>query len=131
MSPSATSNGTSNGVADKSHSALDWHTFRNVIDGELTTTEKTRTGINPANSEPNDPVPVSTPEDVDRAIAAAEKAFRGWADTPYEERRKAINKFADAIEAEKDNFAKLLVKEQGKPVRSSPHFPPANLSPLD
>lgn len=116
MSPSATSNGVTNGATNGAHSPLDWNTFHNVINGELTTTEKTRTGINPATSEPNDPVPVSTPDDVDRAVAAAEKAFRGWADTPYDERRKAVNAFADAIEAEKENFSKLLVKEQGKPV---------------
>ncbi|ETN42322.1 uncharacterized protein HMPREF1541_01476 [Cyphellophora europaea CBS 101466] len=116
MSPSATSNGTTNGATNGAHSVLDWHSFCNVIDGKLTTTEKTRTGINPATSEPNDPVPVSTPEDVDRAVAAAEKAFPSWADTPYGERRKAVNAFADALEGEKENFAKLLVKEQGKPL---------------
>ena len=116
MSPSATSNGTTNGATNGAHSVLDWHSFCNVIDGKLTTTKKTRTGINPATSEPNDPVPVSTPEDVDRAVAAAEKAFPSWADTPYGERRKAVNAFADALEGEKENFAKLLVKEQGKPV---------------
>lgn len=116
MSPSATSNGVTNGATNGAAPALDWNTFRNVINGELTATEKTRTGINPATSEPNEPVPVSTPDDVDRAVAAAEKAFPAWAETPYEERRKAINAFADAIEAEKENFSKLLVKEQGKPV---------------
>lgn len=116
MSPSAETNGHTNGASNGNHSALDWNTFANVIDGELSTTSKTRTGINPATGEPNEPVPVSTPEDVDRALEAAKRAFPGWAETPYEERRKAVNAFADAIEAEKENFSKLLVKEQGKPV---------------
>ena len=114
MAPSAMSNGTS---TNGEHQKLDWTAFYNVIDGELTSTEKTRTGINPATSEPNDPVPVSTPDDVHKAVAAGQKAFRSWADTPWAERKKAILAFTDGIEAEKENFSKLLVKEQGKPVR--------------
>lgn len=104
-------NGTTNGVA-----GLDWHTFHNVIHGKLASTSKTRSSINPATGEPNDPVPVSTPEDVDKAVAAAEKAFKSWSKVDYEDRRKAVLAFADAVEKEKDGFAKLLVKEQGKPV---------------
>ncbi len=114
MAPSVMSNGTS---TNGDHAKLDWTTFYNVIDGELTSTEKTRTGINPATSEPNDPVPVSTREDVDKAVAAGQKAFRSWADTPWAERKRAVLAFTDGIEAEKENFSKLLVKEQGKPVR--------------
>lgn len=123
MSPSAETNGHTNGASNGTSSKLDWNTFANVIDGEISTTSKTRTGINPATGEPNEPVPVSTPEDVDRALDAAKRAFPGWAETPFEERRRAVNDFADAIEAEKENFSKLLVKEQGKPVNpESLHF---------
>ena len=58
---------------------------------------------------------VSTPEDVDRAVEAGQRAFRSWSKTTYAERQKALLAFADALEAEKDNFTKLLVQEQGKP----------------
>lgn len=96
---------------------LDWTTFHNTIDGKLTTTSKTRHSINPATGKPNPEVPLSTPEDVDKAMAAGKRAFRGWADTPWEKRKQAVLAFADAIEAEKPAFSKMLTQEQGKPVR--------------
>lgn len=111
------SHATQNGVNGASSSGgLDFTTFSNVIDGKLSPTSKTRHGINPATGEPNPEVPVSTPEDVDKAVAAAKKAFKGWAKTPYAERQKAVLAFADGLEKEKDGFAKLLTQEQGKPV---------------
>ncbi|OCT47674.1 putative aldehyde dehydrogenase-like protein [Cladophialophora carrionii] len=113
MAPHATENGAANGASTE---GLDFTTFSNVIDGKLSSTEKTRHGINPATGKPNHEVPVSTPEDVDRAMAAAKRAFKPWAKTPYAERQKAVNAFADALEKEKDGFAKLLTKEQGKPL---------------
>ena len=35
---------------------------------------------------------------------------------PWEERKKALLAFNDALEEEKDGFVKLLTTEQGKPV---------------
>ena len=113
MAPHATENGATNGT---SSGGLDFTTFSNVIDGKLSSTEKTRHGINPATGKPNPEVPVSTPEDVDRAMAAGKKAFKPWAKTPYAERQKAVLAFADALEKEKDAFAKMLTQEQGKPL---------------
>ncbi|KPM42673.1 hypothetical protein AK830_g3900 [Neonectria ditissima] len=96
--------------------SLNFSQFQNVIDGKLVSTEKTRHGINPATLEELPPVPVSTPKDVDAAIAAAKRAFRGWADTPLEDRQKAVSRYADALLEQKDEFAKMLVLEQGKPL---------------
>lgn len=104
----------------QSGGSLDFSTFYNVIDGKLSPTQKIRHGINPATEELNPEVPVSTLEDVDRAVEAGQRAFRSWSKTTYEERRKALLAFADALEAERDKFANLLVKEQGKPVSSCP-----------
>lgn len=118
MSPSADSHGTTNG-ANGTDASLDWSTFKNTINGKQASTEKTRHGINPATGKPNPEVPVSTPDDVEKAIAAAQKAFKPWAKTPYSERKKAVLAFADALVAEKDGFAKMLTQEQGKPVCDS------------
>ena len=113
MAPHASGDGVANGT---SGAGLDFTTFSNVIDGKLSSTEKTRHGINPATGKPNPEVPVSTPEDVDKAMAAGKKAFKPWAKTPYAERQKAVRGFADALEKEKDGFAKILTQEQGKPI---------------
>ncbi|KAL4877826.1 Aldehyde/histidinol dehydrogenase [Aspergillus karnatakaensis] len=95
---------------------LDTTTFRNVINGELTSTATTRHGVNPANKEPNPEVPVATQEDLDRAVKAARAAFKKWSKTTYEERRKAIFAYADTLEAHTDDLAALLTREQGKPL---------------
>ncbi|KAM5470719.1 hypothetical protein MauCBS54593_003760 [Microsporum audouinii] len=94
---------------------LDFTTFHNIINGELTSTAKTRHNINPATGEPNAEVPVSTAEDVDAAVAAAQEAFKLWSKTSHEEREKALVGFADAIEAHAEQFLNLLIREQGKP----------------
>lgn len=102
---------------------LDFTKFYNTINGKLTTTEKVRQGVNPATLEPLYDVPVATPKDVDTAVEAAQVAFKTWKKTTWEERKKAVSAFADAFMAHKDEFAKLLTKEQGKPVSTrSPLF---------
>ena len=61
-------------------------------------------------------MPVSTQEDLERAIAAAQQAFLCWSKVPITERRTAISEFANGIEANKELFAKMLTAEQGKPL---------------
>ena len=73
-------------------------------------------GINPANKQQNPPVPVANEADLDRAVNGARAAFMKWSKTPLEERRKAVAAYGDAIEANKDAFARLLTREQGKPI---------------
>lgn len=104
------------------HASLDWSNFQNTINGKLESTKETRHSINPATGEANPEVPVATKDDVDRAMQAAKKAFKGWANTPWNDRRDALLAFADAVEAEKDGFVEMLIKEQGKPVCPAPPF---------
>ncbi|EFR05203.1 betaine aldehyde dehydrogenase [Nannizzia gypsea CBS 118893] len=96
---------------------LDFTTFHNTIDGKLTATSTTRRGVNPATKELiNAEVPVSTLADVDNAVAAAQVAFKKWSKTTFEERRRALHAFADGLDHYKEEFADLLVLEQGKPL---------------
>ena len=91
--------------------------YQNTINGKLSSTKETRHGINPATGKPNPEVPVSTQQDVDSAVSAGKEAFKSWKKVPYEERKKAVLAFADALEKHSSDFAKLLTQEQGKPVR--------------
>lgn len=59
-------------------------------------------------------MPVSTAEDLDRAVDAASRAFRQWSRTSFDERRTVIHSFADLIAANKEGLAALLSREQGK-----------------
>ncbi|KAJ6091615.1 hypothetical protein N7467_003584 [Penicillium canescens] len=95
---------------------LDFTTFFNVIDNQLTSTSQTRHGVNPANTQPNPPVPVSTQDDLDKAVKSARAAFKTWSKTSFDDRRKALLAWADAIDANADGFAKTLTMEQGKPL---------------
>lgn len=90
--------------------------FVQIIDGKPSPTSQSRNGINPATKENKADVPLCSKDDLDRAVAAGKKAFDSWSKTPYEERRKAVLAYADAIDNVKDEFAALLTAEQGKPV---------------
>src|SRR5262245_46756699 len=52
----------------------------------------------------------------EQAVAAAKAAFPSWAATPLRVRGGLLAKLADALEAEKGAFARLLTQEQGKPL---------------
>lgn len=114
----AITNGQTNGASANQSEPLDWTTFSNTINGKLESTQKTRHGILPATGEDGPEVPLSTPDDVERAMTAAQAAFVTWSEVPYAERRAAVLAYADAIAVEKDVFSHMLTKEQGKPVSS-------------
>jgi acyl-CoA reductase-like NAD-dependent aldehyde dehydrogenase len=62
-------------------------------------------------------VPKGTPEDVDRAVAAARLAFdRGWALTETAERAHWLRKLADALEQRVPQIAETIAREVGMPI---------------
>jgi 1-pyrroline dehydrogenase len=83
--------------------------------------------INPATGKVIAHVPKGTAEDVDRAVAAARKAFDGgWSDTTPRMRSEMMLKLADAIEAAGDELAQIESENVGKPlaVMKSEEIPP-------
>ncbi|KAI0449571.1 aldehyde dehydrogenase [Xylaria acuta] len=106
----------------KNSSSIKFETFSNVISGATTDASVGgRQLINPSTGDNNPTVPLSTPEDVDRAVEAAKKAATTWAAVPWDERANALRRFADAIEAAAGDFAKLVMMEQGKPPMWAQH----------
>lgn len=93
--------------------------FFNTVNGNLSGTEKTRHGINPATSGANPPVPLCTLRDVDLAVTAGKRAFGEWSKEPLNKRQKAVLDAANILEDNKTDLAKLLTLEQGKPVRGT------------
>ena len=90
-------------------------TYANLIDGEMVTTDRTMDVINPATEEVIAQVPASGSDELNRAVAAARRAFKSWKATPVDERRAAIHAIAAAIKANADELHRLLTQEQGKP----------------
>src|SRR5437667_6122742 len=83
--------------------------------------------VNPATGKVLAHVPTGTDEDVNRAVAAARKAFDGgWSDTTPRERSERMLKLADAIEANADELAQIESENVGKPLAAmkSEEIPP-------
>ncbi|MEA2313686.1 MAG: betaine-aldehyde dehydrogenase, partial [Solirubrobacteraceae bacterium] len=71
----------------------------NFIGGESAASEgETEPVLNPASGEELARAPRSTPQDVDRAVAAARGAFEGWSTVPPAQRAQALLSLANVIE---------------------------------
>ncbi|MET3922605.1 aldehyde dehydrogenase family protein [Arthrobacter sp. UYEF20] len=77
---------------------------------------ETRTIFDPATGEPVGEAPVHTVEDLEQAIAAAAAAQPAWAALGHEVRSAALLRAADAVERSAEELARLLSREQGKPL---------------
>ncbi|HEY7514276.1 MAG TPA: aldehyde dehydrogenase family protein [Vicinamibacteria bacterium] len=72
--------------------------------------------VNPATEEVLDSVPRASAADVDRAVAAATRAFPEWRRTPGIERGDKLHHAARAIREDREGLAILLTREGGKPL---------------
>ncbi|MEO5320823.1 aldehyde dehydrogenase family protein [Arthrobacter sp. CC3] len=79
-------------------------------------TGETRTILDPATGEPVGEAPVHSVEDLEAAIAAAAAAQPAWAALGHDARSAALLKAADAVERSAEELARLLSREQGKPL---------------
>src|ERR1700687_5397505 len=71
--------------------------------------------INPATGEVIAEVPKGTEADVDRAVAAARKAYIDWFETVPKERSEMLLKLAEVINADAEEMANLESANVGKP----------------
>src|SRR5919197_1209255 len=91
--------------------------LQNFIGGEFVDPAdgQTEEVLNPATGEAIAEAPMSTAEDVERAVAAAREAFDAWAATTPGERSLMLLKLAGAIEDHADELADLESANAGKP----------------
>src|SRR6266536_1547161 len=76
--------------------------------------------INPA--DPDDVIaefPAALAEDVQRAIDAAQAAFRSWKNTPGPERGRVLWRAADIARRRADEIARTLTREEGKVLKEA------------
>src|SRR5580765_7485598 len=94
-------------------------TLRNWIDGEWVpaASGKTIEVLNPATREVIARAPDSGPEDVDRAVRAARRAFDqdGWPSVSARERGRILFRLGDHLKANAKRFAELESTNNGKP----------------
>ncbi|HET9720803.1 MAG TPA: aldehyde dehydrogenase family protein [Solirubrobacteraceae bacterium] len=78
----------------------------------------TEDAVSPATGEILGTVVQAGPEDVDRAVAAATEAFTGWSRATAFERAAALHRVADACARRRDELARALTLDQGKPLQA-------------
>ena len=89
--------------------------YKNLIDGEMVDNGEWLEVLSPANEQVVGRVPACGKDELDRAVAAARRAFKEWKKTPQEERQKVVQGIAAAIKGNADELYRLLTSEQGKP----------------
>jgi acyl-CoA reductase-like NAD-dependent aldehyde dehydrogenase len=90
--------------------------FKLLIDGDLVEGADRLAVINPATGESFATCARADAAQLERAVAAAKRAFPAWRDSGHPNRQAYLHKLADAMEARADDFARLLTREQGKPL---------------
>ncbi|NBT99726.1 MAG: aldehyde dehydrogenase family protein, partial [Betaproteobacteria bacterium] len=73
---------------------------------------------NPATRQAFALVPRARSADVDRAVKAAGTAFSRWKKTSAAERGRLLYRIADAMEAAKEDLAKMISRENGNALRT-------------
>ncbi len=90
--------------------------LKNYIGGEWvdSTSTKTEIVLNPATGEAIAEIPLSTKEDVDRAVQAANETFKTWSQTAVPKRARILFGFQQLLVDKWEYLAKLITIENGK-----------------
>lgn len=90
--------------------------FALTIDGQQVSAADSFDVLDPALGTAFAAAPAASRQQLDDAVAAARRAFPGWAARTQQERQAAVNAMADIIEAHAGDLAALVTREQGKPL---------------
>ncbi|MBY0299067.1 MAG: NAD-dependent succinate-semialdehyde dehydrogenase [Methylobacterium sp.] len=71
---------------------------------------------NPATGDTLAQLAVASRDDLDAALAAADRGFAAWRKVSAFERSKVLRKAADLLRARADEIARIMTLEQGKPL---------------
>src|ERR1035441_3567477 len=77
------------------------------------------TVINPATEEPISTISLGSGADVDRAVAAAKRAFESYSETSRDERLALLRRVLDVYQAKMDQMAETISQEMGAPISLS------------
>ncbi|AOM84519.1 CoA-acylating methylmalonate-semialdehyde dehydrogenase [Salisediminibacterium beveridgei] len=90
--------------------------LRNYVNGQWVASSSDETEIvyNPATDEAMAEVPLSNKEDVEKAVSAANEAFKTWHKTPVPKRARILFNYQQLILENYDELAEIITKENGK-----------------
>jgi acyl-CoA reductase-like NAD-dependent aldehyde dehydrogenase len=75
--------------------------------------------VNPATEQTIVNCPAASAAQIDAAVDAARHAFAAWKQTSIEQRRELLYRCAKVIHEHREELAKLLTSEQGKPLSNA------------
>ncbi len=75
--------------------------------------------VNPTTEEVIGTIPAGTPEDADRAVAAAREAFESWSRTSREERAGHIEAIVAGLQGRAEELTATITQELGMPLKLS------------
>ena len=75
--------------------------------------------VNPSTEQVITTIPLGTPDDVDRAVAAAVRAFETWGATSVDERAKYVQAIAEGLAARSEEIGRTVSEEMGMPLAMS------------
>ncbi len=86
------------------------------IDGNTANgkSQRTQPVDNPATGAVSGQVALASTDDVNTAVASAQKAFPAWADTSPLRRARVMFKFLELLNQHKDDLARMITAEHGK-----------------
>ena len=75
--------------------------------------------INPANEEPLATISLGSAADVDRAVAAAKRAFGAYSESTVAERIALLRRITDVYKSKMAEMAEMISQEMGAPISLS------------
>ncbi len=92
--------------------------LKNYVGGDWRTPETASwlEDTNPATGQVIARVPLSTKDDVDRAVQAALRAWDGWRETPPLDRARHFFVLRDLMEQHSEDLARVVVQDMGKTI---------------
>ena len=91
-------------------------TYQNYIAGDWcdASSGETFESTSPANGEAIGTFPLSSEEDVNRAVAAAKSAYEEWRLVPAPKRGEILFRFGELLRDRKEDLSQLMAREMGK-----------------
>ncbi|MED1643844.1 CoA-acylating methylmalonate-semialdehyde dehydrogenase [Brevibacillus agri] len=95
--------------------------IRNFINGEWipSSSDRFEAVINPATGQVIAEVPLSSREDLEAAVKAAEEAYTWWRKTPVPNRTRILYRYHQLLVEHAEELAVIITKENGKNIKDS------------
>lgn len=75
--------------------------------------------VNPATGQTLKEFPEASPEEIEAALSASDAAYQSWQHSTLQTRSAVLNRVAEIYQERKDDLAKIISTEMGKPFRQA------------